>query len=208
MIYLTLRVESGRIRTRELGTIAQAGCCAVGPVAAWIPWEPSRSYPALLLDWPSIWLAAASICFGGKGLGKKAHTFCRVVAGGFAGAAKDEHGHGGQAGVQLGHKRRSADSGHLQAGDNEAEVSGKLGCSTRQRASAASATRRTSGNRFSREDMRTNAWKGSSSTSKIVAICPCNPRGPRPRPATRCLFCYLFTLRWRISGKRLPGEPL
>ncbi|MGA7857881.1 MAG: hypothetical protein WCA11_08145 [Terracidiphilus sp.] len=64
--------------------------------------------------------------FRGKGPGKKAHTLCRVIVGDLTGGTKDENGHFGEAGVELGHEGGTSDSGPLQTCNHEPEASGEL----------------------------------------------------------------------------------
>ena len=62
-----------------------------------------------------------------EGAGEKADPGGFVVGRGFRGAAEDENGNLGEAGVEFGDKLGTANSGHLEAGDDEAEIAGKLG---------------------------------------------------------------------------------
>jgi hypothetical protein len=61
-----------------------------------------------------------------EGAGEKADPGGFVVGRGFRGAAEDENGNLGEAGVEFGDKLGTANSGHLEAGDDEAKIAGKL----------------------------------------------------------------------------------
>jgi hypothetical protein len=59
--------------------------------------------------------------------GEKTDPAGGVIGFSLRGAAEYQNGNLGEAGVEFGDERGAADSGHLEARDDEAKISGKLG---------------------------------------------------------------------------------
>jgi len=61
-----------------------------------------------------------------KGAGQIVDPAGRVIGFSLRGTAEDQNGNPGEAGVEFGDELGAADSGHVEAGDDEAEIAGEV----------------------------------------------------------------------------------